>query len=282
MAPTTNYTTSSRLIPATRLEPSTFAPFGEVVQNPATHNGVPQHLESVSANQGTATKWLDVSHMQNSYALGPSRKAAGVVVNMFVCEPRELEEQDGRKVFPVKVLERHPFTPQMFVPLGVCPNKKSARYLVIVAPTLSTTTNTASEPRQPPPYPVEVPRRRRSLKDILLGSRPNPYTNDHAPSTTPPNPSGSSGPERKGPGPPDLNNIKAFIARGDQAVTYGPGTWHAPMVALGDKPIDFVVVQYANGVALEDCQEVEVVAEDNGNGIVVDVDGLGSDLKAKL
>ena len=43
-----------------------------------------------------------------------------------------------------------------------------------------------------------------------------------------------------------------------QAVTYGAGTWHAPMVALGEKgtAVDFVVVQFANGVAVEDCQEV--------------------------
>ena len=30
--------------------------------------------------------------------------------------------------------------------------------------------------------------------------------------------------------PPDLNKLRAFIAHGGQAVTYAPGTWHAPMV----------------------------------------------------
>jgi len=43
-------------------------------------------------------------------------------------------------------------------------------------------------------------------------------------------------------------------------VTYGPGTWHAPMVVLGEKPVEFVVVQYANGVASEDCQEFDIEA----------------------
>lgn len=76
---------------------------------------------------------------------------------------------------------------------------------------------------------------------------------------------------------PDLSNLKAFIARGDQAVTYGPGTWHAPMVVLGEKPIDFVVVQYMNGVGIEDCQEVEVEASDGGNGLSVDVGGVFTD-----
>lgn len=86
---------------------------------------------------------------------------------------------------------------------------------------------------------------------------------------------------------PDLENIRAFIARGDQAVTYGPGTWHAPMVVLGKKEVDFVVVQYVNGIGLEDCQEavLEGVGE---NGISVCIDGLGEELidsgepKAKL
>lgn len=83
---------------------------------------------------------------------------------------------------------------------------------------------------------------------------------------------------------PDLNNIQAFIARGDQAVTYNAGTWHAPMVVLGEKPIDFVVVQYANGVANDDCQEVEITASDGGEGLAVDVEGWDGDLalRAKL
>ena len=84
---------------------------------------------------------------------------------------------------------------------------------------------------------------------------------------------------------PNLANIKAFIARGDQAVTYGPGTWHAPMVVLGEQAVDFVVVQYANGVPLEDCQEVELESADGeGWGVVVE-DGLlasGGGVRAKL
>ena len=57
---------------------------------------------------------------------------------------------------------------------------------------------------------------------------------------------------------PDVRRIRAFVASAAQAVTYGAGTWHAPMVALGEEgtAIDFVVVQFANGVGVEDCQEV--------------------------
>ena len=55
------------------------------------------------------------------------------------------------------------------------------------------------------------------------------------------------------------------------------------MVALGERPIDFVVVQYANGVGEEDCQETEIASEDGG--LVVDLtrESKGEEtLKAKL
>lgn len=83
-------------------------------------------------------------------------------------------------------------------------------------------------------------------------------------------------------GPPDLSKLKAFIARGDQAVTYGAATWHAPMVALGEKEIEFVVVQYANGRALDDVQEVEPVAQDGGKAFEVDLSRAIAVEKPKL
>lgn len=41
-------------------------------------------------------------------------------------------------------------------------------------------------------------------------------------------------------------------------VTYGVGTWHAPMVVVGAGRIDFVVSQWMNGKMEDDCQEVEL------------------------
>ena len=58
-----------------------------------------------------------------------------------------------------------------------------------------------------------------------------------------------------------MENIKAFVANGRQAVTYGAGTWHAPMIVVGKKRVDFVVVQHINGVSEDDCQEVEIVGD---------------------
>ncbi|KAI8725204.1 hypothetical protein NCS52_00091000 [Fusarium sp. LHS14.1] len=59
-----------------------------------------------------------------------------------------------------------------------------------------------------------------------------------------------------GRGLPDLRGLRAFVATNRQAVTYGAGTWHAPMVAMGKEAttLDFLVVQFASGVAEEDCQ----------------------------
>ncbi|KAM0254711.1 hypothetical protein ACHAQJ_006492 [Trichoderma viride] len=66
-----------------------------------------------------------------------------------------------------------------------------------------------------------------------------------------------------GRGFPDLRRLRAFIATNSQAVTYGAGTWHSPMVVLGQAGtrLDFVVSQFASGVAIEDCQLLEFISD---------------------
>jgi len=217
--------TTTRRVSASPLTPAAFAPFGQVIQNPAKHNAQPA-LKTVEANQGTATKWLDITQMENFYPLASSGQQAKCVMNMFVCRPRQLE---GGRLFTVEILERHPYTPQTFVPLGLDRGNRETCFLVIVAPTLATGQDAAEST---------------ASSDT---SRP------------------------RGPGQPDMAHLQAFIARGDQSVTYGAGTWHAPMVVLGESGVEFVVVQYANGVAEEDCQETEMLINDGGQGLVVDV-----------
>ncbi|WPG97403.1 Hypothetical protein R9X50_00017800 [Acrodontium crateriforme] len=277
--PVSNPAAAVRVTP---LDPDAFAPFGDVIQNPSTHASKPD-LESVAANQGSATKWLDVTRLDNWYeGRCKSGQKAKSVMNMFVCKPRELQKKDGvHGVFPVRILERHPFTPQTFIPVGLGADDARTCYLVIVAPTLPLgsqkrdSTNMAESPLASA-YPPSPPRRKRSLRERLLGSRPNPFTNDFTLRTTP-STAISQIHEPRGPGLPDLANLRAFIARGDQAVTYGPGTWHAPMVVLGERPVDFVVVQYANGIGVEDCQEVEI-----NKGLNVLIESGATNLKAKL
>ncbi|OBW69456.1 MAG: EF-hand [Aureobasidium pullulans] len=276
-------------IPVVPLTQDSFAPFGTVVENPANATGRSQELKVVKANQGSALKYIDVSHVSNFYHLAPSSKPARAVMNMFVCSPRQLESassgsdigQEQKSKFPVQILERHPFTPQTFVPLGLAADDAATVYLVIVAPTLPFPSKTTDRPL---PYPDHAPRRRRSLTEILTRAQPSPFNNSDGSSSSS---DSSPGPQLpKGPGEPDLSRAHAFLANGSQAVTYGPGTWHAPMVVLGAKAIDFVVVQYANDVGLEDVQEIEIRSESGSGGlnVVIESARLGRQLqeRAKL
>ncbi|KAK7193175.1 hypothetical protein DPSP01_010030 [Paraphaeosphaeria sporulosa] len=290
-------------IPIELLTQTSFSQFGTVIENPA-HSPLPRSQlgplpTTVSANQGSALKILDVTHMSNLYSLAPSKKPAKAVMNMFVCAPRDLrphepsesmpsswgdldfDEDDysnaDRELFDVRILERHPFTTQTFIPMGLSGQERHTQYLVIVAPTLPASSSRLHTGR-PPPYPTPQPKKKKNgIKDIFARARPSPFTNENAP---PPSQFSRLHPSArpKGPGLPDLKNIRAFIATGNQAVTYGAGTWHAPMVVIGARPIDFVVVQFANGVGIEDCQEIELETgktADEGIVVMVDSDSSG-------
>jgi ureidoglycolate lyase len=155
-------------------------------------------------------------------------------MSMFSCFPRQLRSSPGTssKVFDVRILERHPFTTQTFIPIDLSSQGEDEPwFLVVVAPTLKGQTTSATTPAGP-----------KTIRN-----------------------------------PPDLKNLRAFVARGGQAVTYGAGTWHAPMVVLGSRRVDFVVVQFVNGVDEEDCQEAAF-----GEGVVVEVGGGRASGSAKL
>lgn len=236
-----------------------FATFGAVIQNPAPAVSPSPSIKNlppnaVQVNQGTALKYLDVTNMKDFYGSAPSQRVANAVMNMFVCSPRSLLPSHDSNIgglFPVTILERHPFTTQTFIPLGISPSEQEdVCYLVIVAPSL--TPSLLDET-----LPVPVLSAQTSTRD------------DH-------------GDDQKLPGRglPDLAKLQAFLANGSQAVTYGAGTWHAPMVVVGKKPIDFVVVQFANGVGIEDCQEAEL--EIKGKDICVAVPKLSRNATCKL
>ncbi|KAI4172693.1 MAG: hypothetical protein LQ346_008559 [Caloplaca aetnensis] len=221
----------------TFLTQSTFSPFGTVIECPLPQSTTnfpsppPSHPSIVSANQNTALKHLDVTQMRDPYGAAPSHIPSKAVMNMFSCFPRTLRStvtHPKRDYFDVRILERHPYTTQTFIPLSPpsapLAEKGETKYLVIVAPSLPATSH--------PPLFQKA-------------------------------------------GPPDLGNIQAFWAHRGQAVTYGAGTWHAPMAVIGDERIDFVVVQFANGVAEEDCQEVELALSTGEQGVSVLV-GPGS------
>ncbi|EFQ28238.1 ureidoglycolate hydrolase [Colletotrichum graminicola M1.001] len=248
------------LVPAEPLTRFSFAPFGDVIENPhpevlpaaSLPPAVSASFSAVPANQGTAIKYQHVSAPLDLYAQAPSG-AARPIVSLFSCAARALEparpaaaappistllpyttyagpERGGRSASPSRAPPLH--HPDLR-PLAASDAVHAAAYLVIVAPTLAVAAAAGPE------------------TDAL----PAPATGG------------------KGPGLPDLKRLKAFVAYPGQAVTYGAGTWHAPMVALGPQgtAIDFVVTQFASGVAVEDCQEVELDAASEGAGVVVQV-----------
>ena len=237
-----------RAINPTPLHQSSFSRFGTVISSPLPPsvnnfpNTPPPDPSVVAANQNTALKSLDITQMRNLYASAPSGKEAKTVMNMFSCFPRALHDAEGKgqrcSVFDVRILERHPFTTQTFIPLSSSTSAGSSsetretetRYLVIVAPTSSPIPNTRFAES----------------------------------------------------GPPDLARIEAFWAHRGQAVTYGAGTWHAPMVVIGQERVDFVVVQFANGISEEDCQEIYLNSEEGEEGVCMVIDGQATDLEAKL
>ncbi len=57
---------------------------------------------------------------------------------------------------------------------------------------------------------------------------------------------------------PDLATLKAFVATGAQGITYAPGIWHHPLVAL-DRRADFACLVWESGAA-EDCEVVRLAA----------------------
>ncbi|CRK23058.1 hypothetical protein BN1723_012880, partial [Verticillium longisporum] len=218
---------------------------------------LPPHLalRAVSANQGSAIKYQHPSVPANHYATAPSGTPAQPVLNLFVCAARPLDHphppapppistllpytpvvHQGPGLFRVRILERHPFTTQTFAPLAGPDRSPAAGYLVIVAPSKAAGPEDEGLPN------------------------PDPGTAASA--------SGTSG--YPGRGVPDLAGLRAFVATTGQAVTYGAGTWHAPMVALGPQgtSVEFVVTQFANGVADEDCQEVVFGAGEDGSVVV--------------
>lgn len=177
------------------LTPEVFSPYGGVIS--ADHQI--KNVQSSNANYGTAIKIHKVAPIINNYKECPSGKKETANWNIFRCTaPKHLITHGATKfTYKSKVLERHPFSTQTFLPLGQDLHKVS--YLVIVA----------------------------KLDDSTKEKLPDPSL------------------------------IRAFICKGNQSVTYGMGTWHAPMVVIDETVpyIDYAVFIHENGVEDEDVQE---------------------------
>ena len=147
---------------ATPLNATAYGPFGAVIAARAD-------VRYVRANLGFARRYNFLAPLDST------RSGARPNLCVFCCEPMV---PLGENSFSVTLLERHPFSTQVFIPMaGV------GRYLVIVA---------------------------------------------------------------RGESVPDLGTLRAFLATGQQGVTYAPGVWHHPLVAL-DQSSDFTCLVWEDG-----------------------------------
>ncbi|KAK5314687.1 hypothetical protein LTR70_007049 [Exophiala xenobiotica] len=244
------------LLQSEPLTPAAFAAFGTVIASPlpSTLTSYPPHIPTpahpdhqphpVPANQSTALKTSPISPLTNNYPAGAhgSTATATGLMSIFSSFPRQNtyimhgDTSPGRQKpklrLKVGILERHPYTTQTFCPFNYSRPQPTSNHF-----------RSHSTPSTPP--------RSNSDKTYMLIL------------VAPTTPNSSSEP----PNPPDLRHVRAFLAPLDPnsntavAITYAPGTWHAPMIVLGARRVDFLVTQFANGVPEDDCQEVLV-----GNG----------------
>ncbi|CAL1707370.1 unnamed protein product [Somion occarium] len=123
------------ILPALALTAEGFAPFGQVIQGYADVNAVPKPRKTriTGANQGTAVKFHKLALLESSY---PPAANATSGISVYRCQSITL---DSRGKWAVKVLERHPFTNQAFIPMGDGAKTNDSlvdaggRYLVVVA-----------------------------------------------------------------------------------------------------------------------------------------------------
>lgn len=100
-------------IPILPLTPEAFAPFGKVIQAYADPNAAPRGTKITQANRGTASKFHKLGLLDSSY---PSEAGATAGLSVYRCNP--LPSGGESQEWEVKVLERHPFTTQAFIPMG--------------------------------------------------------------------------------------------------------------------------------------------------------------------
>lgn len=102
------------VIPALALTPEAFSPFGQVIQAYADVNAVPSPRKTkiTAANQGSALKFHKLAPILSSYPLGSGATAG---LSVYRCNPTELSNEGD---WAVKLLERHPYTNQAFIPMG--------------------------------------------------------------------------------------------------------------------------------------------------------------------
>ncbi|KAK7890065.1 hypothetical protein LTR67_008530 [Exophiala xenobiotica] len=231
------------------LTPSSFSPFGTAITPPFSSSlnnvptSIPRPLHSphqptaAFANQNSALRTSPISQFTNNYPSRPGYPVSTPQMSMFSCFPRNISGVGIDSPIPGKVAFKVSI-------LERHPYTTQTFTPLGVSPSAEDQSTVFLVIVAPSLASPATARTASGIKTFQIAN------------------------------PPDLSRIKAFVARGDQAVTYGPGTWHAPMAVFGQRRVDFVVSQFANGVPDDDCQEVLL----GDNAVTVDLDTLNLDL----
>lgn len=100
-----------------------FEKYGHLIKT----NSIPKtSANSVEANQGTAIKQEHLGLIENNFS---SDLASTLNIHIFNCKARELS--DNGRAFHCKVMEKHPYSSQVFIP-KTCEYVEDC-YLVIVS-----------------------------------------------------------------------------------------------------------------------------------------------------
>jgi allantoicase len=120
-------------VPLLPLTPEAFAPYGQVLQAYSDHAAVPKGIRITPANGGTANKFHKLALLHSTY---PENSGATAGISIYRCKALADYAEDGSS--PLKILERHPFTNQAFIPMGRGGGDEAIKdpadkYLVVVA-----------------------------------------------------------------------------------------------------------------------------------------------------
>ncbi|KAK0525047.1 Allantoicase [Tilletia horrida] len=130
-----------------RAEPITreaYAPYGSLIAAPASSDDS-DSTASKTVNQGTASKFLSLSPFLSLYPSAPAPAPARAHFHIYRSAARfPLGGADQPAEFAVKVLERHRFTTQAFLPLTADVGTQHG-YLVIVALPLPSSSSSSDD-----------------------------------------------------------------------------------------------------------------------------------------
>ena len=293
-----------------------FASFGAIIksQTPSTivHNTRKRNDSSTgteSTSSYVSTGEQDSSKLVSLYTAASSKKSAQPRVSMIACVP-------AQSTMMVHTMKRHLYTSLSIVPLNSTTVYQNKANFIIVAPSLPVSADSDSDQarvsaagdRERKSRKRSTDRKKRSRFDVFARARPAPFMNDFNPprslsvssslaeaitSKLPISSLTDGKIVREKLGKPDLSRIRAFQIPNDQSIMLSPGTWYALITANGVTENNgneiatpaFALMQYCNGIEMEDENIFEITSGENGRGPIIKIemdDRLIKPLQSKL